>query len=451
MVRRMSNVTAAGLPQRWSAEQVHALAPDTSSLNAARKLATSGGWSQEGSGGEPASLWGLCAGSGAQPYQTCVDVTEPAYRCSCPSRKFPCKHALALLLRWSAGQVDGGEPPAFVREWHESRAARAQRKVERVEKAAEPRTLEQERAAQRRAAQRADRMTEGVAELRQWLDDQVRQGIAGLDRAGYRHFDQAAARLVDAQAPALASAVRRLGAVPASGTGWEERILAEFGLLRLLTQAHGRLAELPPPLADTVRARLGHPVGTEQVLSGEPLRDVWQVIGARDEVEEKLSARRVWLLGRGSGRPALVLSFAAPGQALAADLVVGTEFEADVCFYPGAAPLRALIARRHGQVRPFAAPSPVRSVGEALAEVACAFAADPWLTQWPLVLLAALAPGERWHLVDEAGDALPLDPAAPAPWPLLAASCGRPAPIAVEWSPRGVTPLAMHAGEVVRA
>lgn len=152
---------------------MHALAPDSSSLSTARKLATSGGWSQEGCGGEPLSVWGLCKGSGSSPYQAVVDLSEPAYRCSCPSRKFPCKHALALLLRWAAGQVPEGAPPEFVQQWHAGRAERAQKLVERSAKAAEPRTPEQERAAQRRAEKRADRMAEGVSEVRRWLDDQV--------------------------------------------------------------------------------------------------------------------------------------------------------------------------------------------------------------------------------------------------------------------------------------
>ncbi|WP_027346093.1 SWIM zinc finger family protein [Hamadaea tsunoensis] len=434
---------------RWSTEQVHALAPDASSLAAARKLATGSGWSQEGAGGEPLSLWGLCKGSGATPYQTCVDVTEPAYKCSCPSRKFPCKHALALLLRWSAGTLATADQPSYVVEWHAGRAGRAAKKAARE---SAPRTAEQERAAERRAEKRADRMAEGVAELAQWLDDQVRQGIAGLDRAGYKHFDQVAARLVDAQAAGLASALRRLGALPASGAGWEDRLLGELGLLRLLSTAAARIDDLPPELADTVRARLGHNVPTEQVLAGPKVRDVWQVIGVRDEVEERLSSRSVWLIGRDSGRAARVLSFAAPGQALPVDLIVGTEIDADVCYYPGAAPMRALVAARHGDVRRLDRPGPAVFVARALSDVADALAADPWITRHPLLLQAAVVPGDPWRVVDAAGDALPLDPAAADPWPMLSASLGGLGTLAAEWTPRGVVPLTMFtAGEAVRA
>ncbi|MRT44910.1 SWIM zinc finger family protein, partial [Xylella fastidiosa subsp. multiplex] len=88
---------------RWSADQVLALAPDAASRKAGSKLGAAGPWSEAGSSDEGA-VWGLCKGSGSKPYQTVVDLADaagPAYKCSCPSRKFPCKHALGLLLLWA--------------------------------------------------------------------------------------------------------------------------------------------------------------------------------------------------------------------------------------------------------------------------------------------------------------------------------------------------------------
>ncbi|MEV4413815.1 SWIM zinc finger family protein [Catellatospora sp. NPDC049609] len=433
----------------WSAEQVQALAPDASSLAAARKLAGGSGWSTTGTGGTPAGLWGLCKGSGSTPYQICVDLTEPAYKCSCPSRKFPCKHALALLLRWSTGNVAAAEPPQFMTEWTTSRGNRAARKAEA---ATAPRTEAQEKAAQRRAAKRAESVAAGVAELRTWLSDQVRHGVAGLDQAGYRPFEQVAARLVDAQAPGLAAAVRRLAPVPSSGPGWEQRLLAELSLLHLLAAAAADPEPLPEELAVTVRSRTGQQVAAEQVLAGPRVRDRWQVVGSRDELDDKLNSRRVWLRGRDTGRAALVLSFAAPGQALPVDLVLGTELDADLAFYPGAAPLRALVADRHGPPRACPDPGPAQTVAQALDEICAALAADPWLFSWPLLLSGALAPGRPWHLVDAAGDALPLDPAFGEPWRLAAVAGGRPVTLAAEWGPAGLRPLAVYAdAEVVLA
>jgi hypothetical protein len=98
--------------ERWSPAQVAALATDPGSLRGARGVAGPGHWPASGLTGDV--LWGLCRGSGRSPYQVCVDLSGPAYRCSCPSRKFPCKHALGLLLCWSTSGVGGDEPPAFV-------------------------------------------------------------------------------------------------------------------------------------------------------------------------------------------------------------------------------------------------------------------------------------------------------------------------------------------------
>lgn len=94
---------------RWTADQVLALAPDTASRKAGSKLGAVGPWSEAGSSDE-GTVWGLCKGSGSKPYQTVVDIADasgPAYKCSCPSRKFPCKHALGLLLLWAAWRRSG--------------------------------------------------------------------------------------------------------------------------------------------------------------------------------------------------------------------------------------------------------------------------------------------------------------------------------------------------------
>jgi hypothetical protein len=452
-------VTEPGAVAVWSAEQVLALAPDASSQKSARGLATPRPWQESGFCAEPPSLWGLCAGSGKTPYQTCVDLTEPAYRCSCPSRKFPCKHALALLLLWSAGSVPtAAEPPDWVKEWQDSRSERKAKASARAEAVAEARangeapTAKDPAAAARTAQRRAGRVDAGLSELDRWLTDQIRQGLAGAARAGYAHWDQMAARLVDAQAPGVAGAVRRL----ASYAGAPDRLLTELALLRLLISGYARRDDLPDDVLATVRSRIGFPITTEDVLAGEPVRDEWTVLGQRDEVEERLTVRRVWARGTSTGRCALVLSFAAPGQALSADLVVGTTVDADLCFYPGRTPLRAVVANRHAPPTPTdVGPPGEPTIRQALTGLAGALAGEPWLERWPMVLTGvtpATDRGGRWHLRDADGDALALDPAAGVPWRLIAAIGGAPATVAAEWSPAGLLPLtAWTEGRMVRA
>jgi hypothetical protein len=417
----------------WDRARVLALAPDASSLRAAQPLASGQSWPLTGAA-DDSVLWGECLGSAATPYRTVVDLSGPAYRCSCPSRKFPCKHALALMLLWSDGTVaSGGDPPEWVSNWLAARSAKASDTKER-KPTADP------AAALRRAEQREARVATGLAELDRWLCDQVRQGLAASQRSGYRHWDDIAARMVDAQAPGLAERLRVLAAVPYSGSGWEARLLEEYALLRLLATAGRAQAGLPRPVRDTVRSRVGFTVRQADVLAGAtPVRDHWHVLAVRDLDQDRIRTRRAWLHGRDSGRPALVLSFAAVGQTLDDSLRVGTEIEADLAFYPGAVPLRALVAARH-DTSPGGSPSGTAIAG-LLSEYAAALGQDPWLDTWPAVLEVTPARAPVPCLYDAVGDAVPLHPGAGDCWPLFALSGGHPLTVAGEWTPRGLWPL----------
>jgi len=425
--------------ERWDRTRVLALAPDAPSQRAAQALLSGRAWPLTGADG-PGALWGECRGSAAAPYRAVVDPSGPAYKCSCPSRKFPCKHVLALLLLWAEGAVkeEAGEPPGWAASWLAARAARAARedgspREREVPGGGPPGSVQ-------RAGQREARVASGMTELDRWLRDQVHQGLAASPQAGYGHWDDVAARMVDAQAPGPAERLRALAAVRHSGAGWESRLLEEYALLRLLAVAYARRAELPPPLRETVRSRIGFSLRQADVLAGgPPVRDRWQVLGRRDLEQDRIRVRRTWLRGRATGRPALVLSFAAAGQGLDGSLAVGTEADADLVFYPGAVPLRALVQARHGTCD---GPPPAGgTVAGLLASYAAALSGDPWLDCWPAVLDVTPARSPVPAVSDAAGDALPLHPGAADGWRLLALSGGHPVTVAGEWTPRGLWPL----------
>jgi hypothetical protein len=428
--------------ERWDRARVLALATDGSSRQAAQPLASGRSWPLTGAA-DGSALWGECRGSARALYRTVIDLSGPAYRCSCPSRKFPCKHALALLLLWSDGAVTpDGDPPEWVRSWL---AARSAARGVRGDGSPRPRGVPGGRppGPTPRAEQREARVASGLTEVDRWLRDQVRQGLAASQQAGYRHWDDIAARMVDAQAPGLAERLRALAAVPYSGSGWEGRLLEEYALLRLLAIAGREQSGLPPPLRDTVRSRVGFTVRQADVLAGvTPVRDHWHVLARRDLDQDRIRTRRTWLRGRDTGRAALVLSFAAvwgSGQALDDSLTVGTGIDADLAFYPAALPLRALVATRR-DTAPADPPSGV-TVAALLAGYAAALAEDPWLDTSPAVLDATPARAPVACLYDAAGDAVPLHPGAGDCWPLFALSGGRPLTIAGEWTPRGLWPL----------
>lgn len=445
--------------ERWTAEQVLALAPDAASRKAGGKLASAGPWSGTGAYGQ--GMWGLCSGSGSKPYQTVVDLNGPGYRCSCPSRKFPCKHALGLLLLWASG--DGavprsGEPPEWAEQWLSGRRERAEQAAAgRAGTGAGARKGEgggaaDPEAARRRAERRAQRIAAGASELERRLADLLRDGLATADRAGYGAWDETAARMVDAQAPGLEARVRELGAMPSSGAGWPARLLEECALAHLLNQGFLHMDRLPEKLAATTRSRVGVTVPVAELLaSGEAIRDRWLVLGRQDGTDGKLTTRRVWLRGERTGGMALLLSFGAAGQSPEPALPTGLVLEADLTYYPGARPLRAALASRYGDdPAPSAAASGAPAGGgveEALARYGAALSEDPWLDGWPVVLSDVVPiPGdEGWQLANvRSGVALPVDPRCVGRtnlWQLMAISGGGPVTVFGECGHRGFSPL----------
>ncbi|MFF3243466.1 SWIM zinc finger family protein [Streptomyces sp. NPDC002870] len=433
---------------RWTSDQVLALASDDASRRAGNKLGAAGPWSGAGSSGSGA-VWGLCKGSGSKPYQTVVDTTGPAYKCSCPSRKFPCKHALGLLLLWAADAdaAPVSTTPDWAGEWLEGRRKRATDKEQSDAGAGQPAKTSDPEAARRRAERRAGRITAGATELEQRLTDLLRGGLAAAEQRGYGLWEETAARMVDAQAPGLAGRVRELGAIPGSGPGWPVRLLEECALTHLLDEAWLGLENLPDPLAATVRTR----VGLTSPAEGPPVRDDWLILAQYDSSDSKITTRRIWLYGRECGHTALLLSFGAAGRSPQQALPVGLMIDAELTSYAGAGQLRAEMGEQFGPPVPIGSPPPGGPAAAALDAYGKALRDDPWLDSWPVTLSGVIPvpAGEGWQLADADGEsALPIAPGAlsrPGLWKLVAVSGGGPVTVFGECGHQGFTPLAAWA------
>jgi hypothetical protein len=421
---------------------------------AAEPLAIAARWAALG--GDDRALWGRCKGSGAEPYDTMVDHVEVAWRCTCPSRKQPCKHALALLLLWVRGGVPATAPPSPVQSWIDRRSGRSAASGAKpdapsaagsagggadddVEIPPEPSDRDDlDRARDERVA----RMMEGLVELDRWLEDRMRTGLADPALARYATWDQLAARLVDARAGSLANRVRRLAGLVGASPDWHADVLAELGLLHLISQAGRRLGALPGPLADTVATASGWQVRQADVLAGVPDTDHWIVAGRSDTREDRIEVRRLWLRGAESDRWAMLLSFAAYQQTLDDSFTVGTVVHADLHRYPGGS-LRALAGRRYADPLPFAEPA-AATLAEACDQIGAAVAAEPWLERFPATIRAMPSVVEgRWVLTDVSGS-LPLIGTVPTLGTVLASSAGEPVVVTIEWTPHGVMPLTVH-------
>ena len=87
-------------------ELIRSAAPNPAAVSNAKKICSLGEFSNLRKTADETLISGECRGSGKNPYNTSADFSgeTQVFRCSCPSRQFPCKHSLALMMERLSGK-----------------------------------------------------------------------------------------------------------------------------------------------------------------------------------------------------------------------------------------------------------------------------------------------------------------------------------------------------------
>jgi hypothetical protein len=150
-------------------------------------------------------LFGECAGSGKQPYQVSCDFArpdQPTYRCTCPSRQFPCKHCLGLLYAYAQKKPFTPAPvPPDLQAKREKLVARAEKKAVAADA---PKQVNQAALAKKVKAQLA-----GIDVLERLTHDLVRLGVGNMNAKLAADVAKQADQLGDAYLPGARAALLR--------------------------------------------------------------------------------------------------------------------------------------------------------------------------------------------------------------------------------------------------
>ncbi|WP_018632497.1 SWIM zinc finger family protein [Neomegalonema perideroedes] len=439
----------------FDAQAIQSAAPDPASFKAGQGLVKPAKWPLRASNAASGLIWGECQGSGANPYRVVADTTDLGAKCSCPSRKFPCKHSIALMLMKAAG--DSGfaeaEPPDWVADWvgrrrkgsggapaaapqpAASSAAISAAPVAPAEDVPaepeldpnDPKALAKAEAAAKRAAKLAETnrlALEGAcAELEGWIHDQIRGGLTlFLDDAQSR-CRRIAARMADAKAAALASRIdeapARLMALPT-----EERLegaVKELGKLLLLARAWKAAPEDPE-----LRREMATAETRDSLLdSAEAPRSsgVWEALAVITRTrKDGLIAQTSWFLNLTAEDPALRFAalqdvFPASAGRRSAPFSAGDRFQGEMLFYPAKRPLRAVISQRDPKEPPPA--SWPAAPADPLTQATERLLAAPWTLDSPILLgpgrYLSDARGRVWWKAEQGGAVLPLSEAPEKP------------------------------------
>lgn len=430
--------------------EIAALA-DAQSLKDGEKLAY-GAWQEVGADGD--AVWGKIKGSGKKPYEVCIDLNDwrLASRCTCPSRKFPCKHAVGLALRYArdAGAFPVAEAPEDVKTWMAGRKA-AKKKAELP--AAPPPDADAPAVKSKSAAARDRKVAAGLDELRLRLRDVMQQGISGQRQRGYKLWDEMAKRMVDAQASGLAARLRAIGGWLSGGSA-PAHILDEIARLYLVTECYPRIESLPLDVQADVRMMIGFTVPKNDVLAGAAHADQWVVRGVVTESDGSMKSRRVWLHAPAAGKWALLLDFTQQHTHFEVNYPVGQRFSAQIVYYPSAYPQRALVKERSNldfDTEKLPAGG-YPHISAALDAYASALARSPFVERFPMLLsdIGVGEEGNALYMYDKDGARLPM-PASMRGTPrfVFSAAGGHGLSVFGEWNGFVLQPLSVYADSSV--
>jgi hypothetical protein len=254
---------------------VDSLAVNSSAMKNGKDLAKKKSYSALHKSSDGTLLFGDCKGSGKEPYRCSVDWIKPdspVFRCTCPSRQFPCKHILGLLYAFTQGQpFTEAEAPADIAEKREKAAAKEKKAAADPAESDPPNPAAAEKRAKASKAALAKKLAaqlEGIALLDKLILQITQMGLSSLDGRAVKQLEAQAKQLGNSYIPGAQSAVRRLLLLLGRDTDREAlytRAMDQLTTLHtLVKKARAHLTarvedpELPMDTESTIEEWLGH-------------------------------------------------------------------------------------------------------------------------------------------------------------------------------------------------
>ncbi len=437
---------------QWTEEKVLSLSPNEGTSRRGKGMAKSSKWQQLAT--DYRTIWGLCIGSGKNPYKVQANLQTARFACSCPVRALPCKHLMGMLLLYSKSSANFKylPPPEWIKVAQEqvdtanstaTTALKPSKTAEELAKAAA--------AKEKRWQQRLTLMGSGLSELQLWLEDVVRQGVANLPLSQGHFWDTIAAKMVDAKLPRISSFLKETYQVVLTTEDWLEPVIARLGELQLWIDAFERRDQLPKLLQEELYTTLGRNIKKADILQQHPkVKDTWLVLAVLEEIDvEGRHYRKVWLQGLKKQQFALLLDFSFGNEGYEQQYVLGTYIKSTLVYYSELSPQRAICESYTLVNDEITAPLlEYTSFEELLTAYAQNINKNPWLLNFPAII-SPLTPvyeseREQLFLIDVQNNMIPLQPMAEeAQWKLLAMSGGSPLQLFGEWNGHTFIPISV--------
>lgn len=412
----------ATMPLIWTTEQILSLAPDIGIVKSARVLANPAKWDGLRIVGDIAE--GQFVMSKRDPFRAEVNLQTLQFGCTCKNKKFPCNHAIALLLMINNASAD---------------FARSDGNEAIRPKSTPPLPIASNQIDHKRHAS----LLRGLAQLQQWLEDTVRSGLATLPSLSRDDWAAVAGKLVDHHAPALAKEVRQWQSLVTSSADWADEVLSGFGRIYLLSQALKHVPVSAGPLWNDLHAAVGwslSPSDTDALVD-----DRWLIVGTTFEQSGRRKVVHAWLYGLASGRTAVIARTTNKPREDAHTLISGTILDGTLRLFASQTPLHAMVEDERSLMQPSGIRFRPNSLDSIAASYAERLALNPWCGPVPVLLRSASLSldSDIWLLTDAEGVQVPISAESNLGWHLKSTEG---AAMFGLWDGTTLTPLSLWLG-----
>lgn len=268
---------------------VDSLAPNAAAVKNGQNLVRKNSFTELSRTDSGDLLFGLCAGSGKLPYACSVDFMvpeKPVFRCTCPSRQFPCKHALGLLYAYAEGKDFAvKEVPGEIAAKRDKAEKREENKAKQEENREEAKPKKVNKSALRKKMQA---QLEGLDQLEKLALALVRGGLGAVDARRIKELKGYVKELGNYYLPGAQNELRRLlivlGEEPRNEEGYSyamEQLTVIHALIRK-GRAHLNARLEDPELAldaeSTIDEWLGHARQLSELKSFGRIKDHAELI-----------------------------------------------------------------------------------------------------------------------------------------------------------------------------
>lgn len=388
--------------------QIQTLAHNLPAFKAGKRLSNLHLWLAYGRSDRV--VWGQIKGSGPKSYFTQIDIQDLAFKCSCPSHQFPCKHSLGLMLVFTQiNEQNISTEPEWVQGWINKRRSKTEKpKVNKIQTAQDKERLK--KAKEKRQANRMILVNSGVQELSLWLEDIVRVGLLELPKQTPAFYNKMIARMIDAQASGLARWVRILSQTNYSDTEhWHEEVIDKLGKINLLLKSWKNYKNHSPLQQLSLRNMIGWSQSTKDLRSDATVTGVsdhWIVLGQETEENDDIITQRNWLWSCESNKCCLILNFGSRFAPLESTIISGSILDAEVVYFPATLPQRGIIKQQHNLLDKLETiPRFLSNFEQLQNEMIRLEEIDPWLDNEAFLLadLNLIFINKSWLLIDKDG------------------------------------------------